>query len=166
REIDVVHPPLIPFLYPERVLRARRRRAAGRYAPEARPARLPPELWPVIAERARYESLRDLAAEYGVSHETIRAIVPRRAAAQPPPPAPRARRRRGVSRRSAGSPSRPSRWRRPTRRRPPAPRPRPRSSTGARRWPPRPAAPPPSAPAAPSAAPGPPARTARPTGAP
>ena len=38
-----------------------------------------PAVWPEIAERARYESLRDLAAEYGVSHETIRAIV-RRAA--------------------------------------------------------------------------------------
>ena len=31
--------------------------------------------WPAIAERARHESLRDLAAEYGVSHETIRSIV-------------------------------------------------------------------------------------------
>ena len=34
-------------------------------------------LWPAIAERARYASLRDLAAEYGVSHETVRAIVRR-----------------------------------------------------------------------------------------
>ena len=36
--------------------------------------------WPEIAERARYASLRDLAAEYGVSHETIRGIVGRVAA--------------------------------------------------------------------------------------
>jgi predicted DNA binding protein len=34
-------------------------------------------LWPEIAERARYASLRDLAIEYGVSHETIRAVVRR-----------------------------------------------------------------------------------------
>ena len=32
-------------------------------------------LWPEIAERARCESLRALAVEYGVSHETIRTIV-------------------------------------------------------------------------------------------
>jgi hypothetical protein len=31
--------------------------------------------WPAISERAKYESLRDLAAEYGVSHETIRTVV-------------------------------------------------------------------------------------------
>jgi len=30
-----------------------------------------------IAERAHHESLRDLALAYGVSHETIRAIVRR-----------------------------------------------------------------------------------------
>ncbi|MDP9373665.1 MAG: hypothetical protein M3Q65_14670 [Chloroflexota bacterium] len=36
-----------------------------------------PALWAEIAERARYESLRDLAAEYAVSHETIRAVVRR-----------------------------------------------------------------------------------------
>ncbi len=33
--------------------------------------------WPEIAERARHESLRALAAEYGVSHETIRTISKR-----------------------------------------------------------------------------------------
>ncbi len=42
-----------------------------------------PALWPEIAERARYESLRDLAAKYGVSHETIRAVVRRVAEPQP-----------------------------------------------------------------------------------
>jgi hypothetical protein len=59
----------------------------GPFAPEApvsaaspplqqRP-RLPRSSYPTIAERARHESLRDLAAEYGVSHETIRAVVRR-----------------------------------------------------------------------------------------
>jgi len=32
-------------------------------------------LWSEIAERARDESLWDLAIAYGVSHETIRTIV-------------------------------------------------------------------------------------------
>jgi hypothetical protein len=73
----VVHSPLIPFLYPERVLRGRHRRGTGRYAPATRQPQLSPELWPEIAARARHESLRDLAAAYGVSHETIRAIVRR-----------------------------------------------------------------------------------------
>ncbi|MGN6758977.1 MAG: hypothetical protein ACTHMJ_21610 [Thermomicrobiales bacterium] len=43
-------------------------------------------MWPTIAARAQHESLRDLAAAYGVSHETIRAIV-RRVAAQAIAPA-------------------------------------------------------------------------------
>ena len=38
---------------------------------------LDPALWPAIAERTRHESLRTLAAEYGVSHEAIRAIARR-----------------------------------------------------------------------------------------
>ncbi len=46
--------------------------------PQKRP-HLPRTLWPEIAERARSASLRDLAMEYGVSHETIRGIA-RRAA--------------------------------------------------------------------------------------
>ena len=49
--------------------------------PAVRPQQQRPQLdralWPAIAERARCESLRDLAADYGVSHETIRAIVRR-----------------------------------------------------------------------------------------
>ena len=49
-------------------------------SPQQRP-RLPRSSYPAIAERARYESLRDLADEYGVSHETIRAIVRRAGAA-------------------------------------------------------------------------------------
>ncbi len=36
---------------------------------------------PEVAARARHESLRDLALAYGVSHETIRAVVKRVAAA-------------------------------------------------------------------------------------
>ncbi len=36
-----------------------------------------PTLWPTIAERSRYASLRDLAIAYDVSYETIRAIVRR-----------------------------------------------------------------------------------------
>ena len=42
-----------------------------------------PTLWPEIAARARHESLRDLAGEYGVSHETIRTIVRRMAGNEP-----------------------------------------------------------------------------------
>jgi hypothetical protein len=42
--------------------------------PQRRP-RLPRSVYPAIAERARYESLRDLAAAYGVRHETIRAVA-------------------------------------------------------------------------------------------
>jgi hypothetical protein len=45
--------------------------------PRQERSRLPRQLCPVIAERARYESLRDLAIEFAVSHETIRAIVRR-----------------------------------------------------------------------------------------
>ena len=42
----------------------------GQHTPHVDPA-----LWPEIAERARHQSLRDLGAEYGVSHETIRTII-------------------------------------------------------------------------------------------
>ena len=42
--------------------------------PQRRP-RLPRSAYPAIAERARHESLRDLAIAYDVSHETIRTIV-------------------------------------------------------------------------------------------
>ena len=51
--------------------------------PSLRPAQhrphVDPALWPEIAERARHESLRALAAKHGVSHETIRTIVRRMA---------------------------------------------------------------------------------------
>ena len=45
--------------------------------PPQKRSQLDPALWAEIAERARYESLRDLAIAYGVSHETIRAVVRR-----------------------------------------------------------------------------------------
>ena len=50
--------------------------------PAQQQPQIDPALWAEIAERARYASLRDLAVEYGVSHETIRAVV-RRVAAPP-----------------------------------------------------------------------------------
>ncbi len=43
--------------------------------PVRRPHRLPPEVWPEIQKRAKRESLRHLAEDYGVSHEAIRRIV-------------------------------------------------------------------------------------------
>ncbi len=49
--------------------------------PQQRP-RLQSALWPVIAARARHESLRDLAIAYDVSYETIRTIARRANAAE------------------------------------------------------------------------------------
>ena len=77
RMIDVVVLPLIPFLYPERLLHARRRSGVGRYATTAKGPRIPPERWPEVAARAKYEGLRAVARDLGVSHETVRAIVQR-----------------------------------------------------------------------------------------
>ena len=37
--------------------------------------RIPPYLWPELAERHKTESLRQLAKEYGVSHEAIRRTL-------------------------------------------------------------------------------------------
>ncbi len=76
----MVDPPLVPFLYPERVVRARQRRGAGRYAADVKQRHLAHQLWQEIAARARAESLRQLAVAYGVSHETIRTVVGRVAA--------------------------------------------------------------------------------------
>jgi hypothetical protein len=42
-----------------------------------RRSRIVPTRWPEIAARAEYESLRDLAAVYRVSHETLRTVVGR-----------------------------------------------------------------------------------------
>ncbi len=81
REIDVVAPPLVPFLYPERMLRSRQRRGVGRYAAAAKGPRIPKERWPEVAARARLEGLRAVARDLGVSHETVRTVV--RAATRP-----------------------------------------------------------------------------------
>ena len=75
REIDVVSPPLVPFLYPEQVLRARGRAGAGRYAAHAKGPRVPRERWAEVAARAQREGLRAVARDLGVSHETVRAVV-------------------------------------------------------------------------------------------
>ena len=75
REIDVVEIPLIPFLYPERVLHSRRRSGVGRYATTAKGPRIPREHWHEIAARAQQQSLRAVAREFGVSHETVRTIA-------------------------------------------------------------------------------------------
>ncbi|MDP9364143.1 MAG: recombinase family protein [Chloroflexota bacterium] len=75
REIDAVPPPLVPFLYPERVLRARRRHGAGRYAAGTKRHTIPEERWPEVAARAEREGLRSVARDLGVSHETVRSVV-------------------------------------------------------------------------------------------
>jgi hypothetical protein len=46
-------------------------------APRQHRPRVPRACWPEIARRVRHESLRELAMEYDVSYETIRAIVHR-----------------------------------------------------------------------------------------
>ena len=48
--------------------------ATPRLVPPSR-TRLAPALWQEIASRAEFESLRDLAIAYDVSHETIRSII-------------------------------------------------------------------------------------------
>jgi len=45
--------------------------------PAQKRAHLDATLWPRIANRARHESLRDLAIAYSVSYETIRTVVRR-----------------------------------------------------------------------------------------
>ncbi len=75
REIDAVAPPLVPFLHPDSVHRSRLRRGAGRYAVGAKPPRIPRERWPEVVARAQGESLRSIARGFGVSHETVRAVL-------------------------------------------------------------------------------------------
>ena len=75
REIDGVAPPRVPFLYPERLLRARQRRGAGRYATGSKAPRIPRECWPEVAARAKREGLRSVARDLGVSHETVRTVL-------------------------------------------------------------------------------------------
>ena len=68
---------LCPAYYPVSVLPV----AAPEPIPRQQRPHLPHAVWSQIAGRAPSASLRDLAAKYGVSHETSRAIV-RRVAAQ------------------------------------------------------------------------------------
>ena len=102
----MVAPPLVPFLYPERVLHACRRRGIGRYAAGAKQSRIPEERWPEVIARAECEGLRKIARDFGVSHEALRAVLQaagradlladarrthRLAASAPPPPPARAK---------------------------------------------------------------------------
>jgi hypothetical protein len=75
--IDVVEPPLIPFLYAERVLRMRQRVGAGRYSMTVKGPRISSQDWTEVAARAEREGLRAVARDLGVSHETVRAVVKR-----------------------------------------------------------------------------------------
>jgi site-specific DNA recombinase len=77
REIDVVDPPLIPFLYLERTLRSRRRSGGGRYASVVKGPRISEDQWMEIAARAQREGLRSVARSLNVSHETVRSILKR-----------------------------------------------------------------------------------------
>lgn len=69
--------PLIPILYPERIMHDHRRIGTGRYSRTTSRSRVPPELWAEVAARAHTEGLRPVARDLGVSHETIRTIVNR-----------------------------------------------------------------------------------------
>jgi hypothetical protein len=67
--------PLIPFLYPDRLLSSSQRSGIGRYATVAKGPRIPRERWPEVAVRAKDEGLRAVARDFGVSHETVRSVV-------------------------------------------------------------------------------------------
>ena len=71
----MVELPLIPFLYPERLLHSRRRSGVGRYAPVAKGPLIPLQRWPEVAARAQVEGLRTVARDFGESHETVRSVV-------------------------------------------------------------------------------------------
>ena len=75
REIDVVNLPLIPLLYPERLLHYRRRTGVGRYAVVAKGPLIPRECWAEVTVQAKRAGLRAVARELGVSHETVRSMV-------------------------------------------------------------------------------------------
>jgi hypothetical protein len=77
REIDVVELPLIPFLYPDRLLRAQRRSGIGRYATVVKGPSIPRELWPGIATQVQQAGLLVVARRFGVSHEPVRGVVRR-----------------------------------------------------------------------------------------
>ncbi len=67
--------PLVPFLYPERMLQVRRRHGAGRYAPGTKPLRIPEDRWPEVVARAQQEGLRSIARDFVVTHETVRSVL-------------------------------------------------------------------------------------------
>jgi len=71
----VVELPLIPFLYSEQCLSSRRQPSIGRHAVTSQRLRISRERWPLVAARARQVGLRNAAREFGVSHETVRAIA-------------------------------------------------------------------------------------------
>lgn len=75
REIDVIAPPLVPILYPEHHLKLAQRRGARRFAVGARASLIPANRWGEVAARAKNDSLRDIARDLGVSHETVRKAV-------------------------------------------------------------------------------------------
>ena len=74
-KIDVVVPPLVPLLYPERSYRAPRHLGLGRYAPLVKRSRIPRDQWPLVRAPARQQGLRATVRAFGVSHETIRTIL-------------------------------------------------------------------------------------------
>lgn len=74
-EIDVVTAPLVPFLYPERLLRSQQRTGNGRYSAISRGSRIPKENWAMVAAQAQTVGLRATARMFGVSHETVRTVV-------------------------------------------------------------------------------------------
>ena len=69
--------PLIPFLYSERLLHARRRSGLGRNASLTKGPCIPREQWAEVAARAKCEGLRSVARDLNVSHETVRAVFKR-----------------------------------------------------------------------------------------
>ena len=73
----MVDVPLIPFLYPDRLLHSRRRSGIGRYATVAKGSLIPREQWLHVAARAKHEGLRAVARDLGISHETVRTITKR-----------------------------------------------------------------------------------------
>lgn len=66
---------LVPILYPEHHLKLAQRRGARRFAVGARASLIPANRWGEVAARAKNDSLRDIARDLGVSHETVRKAV-------------------------------------------------------------------------------------------
>ncbi len=73
----MVELPLLPFLYPERLLCSRQQSGVGRYALMAKRSCIAREQWTAIAAQAERQGLRGIARDLGVSLETVRAICKR-----------------------------------------------------------------------------------------